>query len=248
MALPPARPRWSPCLGPPGRGGTRPRQRNTGPSGAPGGAGAPGLSAGTPGLTAGALRGLSVTTTRLPAWWPASSIGPIGGLRRHFALHLEGARRGTPPRFGSERGRRHQRDRWPRAERRVRFHRSGNGRIGSVPAERHGQHNNRGKHHWCRVSRAEPSATFRSPEPELVGLRGHPGALYGRFRQLHSPSLAPGLPGQDMLSEWVGIDGSDNGSLIQAGVTEAPDPGKRQGSTCSRGGKCCPRPTNPSRP
>jgi hypothetical protein len=32
-----------------------------------------------------------------------------------------------------------------------------------------------------------------------------------------------------MMSEWVGIDGSDNGSLIQAGVTEAPDPGNTAG-------------------
>ena len=32
-----------------------------------------------------------------------------------------------------------------------------------------------------------------------------------------------------MLSEWVGIDGSDNGALIQAGVTEVPDPGNPAG-------------------
>ena len=31
------------------------------------------------------------------------------------------------------------------------------------------------------------------------------------------------------MSEWVGIDGPDNGSLIQAGVTEAPDPGNAAG-------------------
>jgi hypothetical protein len=38
------------------------------------------------------------------------------------------------------------------------------------------------------------------------------------------PSLSPGGAGQGMVSEWVGLDGSDNGSLIQAGVTEAPGP------------------------
>ena len=38
------------------------------------------------------------------------------------------------------------------------------------------------------------------------------------------PSLSPGTPDQDMVSEWVGIDGSDNSSLIQAGVTEVPAP------------------------
>jgi hypothetical protein len=38
------------------------------------------------------------------------------------------------------------------------------------------------------------------------------------------PSLSPATPAQDMVSEWVGIDGSDNGSLVQAGVTEAPEP------------------------
>ena len=43
------------------------------------------------------------------------------------------------------------------------------------------------------------------------------------------PSLDPGAPGQGMLSEWVGIDGADNGSLIQAGVTEVPDPGTTAG-------------------
>jgi len=43
------------------------------------------------------------------------------------------------------------------------------------------------------------------------------------------PSLSPGIPGQDMLTEWVGIDGADNSSLIQAGVTEIPDPGNPAG-------------------
>ncbi len=38
------------------------------------------------------------------------------------------------------------------------------------------------------------------------------------------PSLSPGTPDQDMMSEWVGIDGSENSSLIQAGVTEVPEP------------------------
>jgi hypothetical protein len=38
------------------------------------------------------------------------------------------------------------------------------------------------------------------------------------------PSLVPGTPGQDMLSQWVGIDGAGNSSLIQAGVTELPGP------------------------
>jgi hypothetical protein len=38
------------------------------------------------------------------------------------------------------------------------------------------------------------------------------------------PSLSPGTPAQDMVSEWVGIDGSDNTSLVQAGVSEVPDP------------------------
>ena len=37
------------------------------------------------------------------------------------------------------------------------------------------------------------------------------------------PSVSPGAPPQDLVSEWVGIDGSGNGSLIQAGVTEVPD-------------------------
>jgi hypothetical protein len=32
-----------------------------------------------------------------------------------------------------------------------------------------------------------------------------------------------------MLTEWVGIDGSDNSSLIQAGVTEIPDPSNSAG-------------------
>jgi hypothetical protein len=38
------------------------------------------------------------------------------------------------------------------------------------------------------------------------------------------PSLSPGTPPADLLSEWVGIDGtaSATGSLIQAGVTEVP--------------------------
>ncbi len=38
------------------------------------------------------------------------------------------------------------------------------------------------------------------------------------------PSLSPGTPAQDMVTEWVGIDGSDNGSLVQAGVSEVPEP------------------------
>ena len=38
------------------------------------------------------------------------------------------------------------------------------------------------------------------------------------------PSLSPGTPAQDMVSEWVGIDGSGNTSLVQAGVSEVPDP------------------------
>jgi hypothetical protein len=38
------------------------------------------------------------------------------------------------------------------------------------------------------------------------------------------PSLSPGLPGQDLVSEWVGIGGTGDSSLIQAGVTETPDP------------------------
>jgi hypothetical protein len=38
------------------------------------------------------------------------------------------------------------------------------------------------------------------------------------------PSVSPGGPGQGMVSQWVGVDGSANSSLIQAGVTEVPDP------------------------
>ena len=40
------------------------------------------------------------------------------------------------------------------------------------------------------------------------------------------PALAPGAPAQSLVSEWVGIDGAGSGlgSLVQAGVTELPDP------------------------
>ncbi len=40
------------------------------------------------------------------------------------------------------------------------------------------------------------------------------------------PSLSPGAPAQSLVSEWVGIDGAGAGvgSLVQAGVTELPDP------------------------
>ncbi len=54
-----------------------------------------------------------------------------------------------------------------------------------------------------------------------VATAGPYTAVTGTF---NVPSLSPGTPDQDMVSEWVGIDGSDNGSLIQAGVTEVPEP------------------------
>jgi len=37
-------------------------------------------------------------------------------------------------------------------------------------------------------------------------------------------SLDAGTPGNALLTEWVGIDGWGNNSLIQAGVTQYPDP------------------------
>jgi hypothetical protein len=40
------------------------------------------------------------------------------------------------------------------------------------------------------------------------------------------PSLAPGTSGSDKLAEWVGVDGGNgDGSLLQAGLNESPDPG-----------------------
>jgi hypothetical protein len=56
-----------------------------------------------------------------------------------------------------------------------------------------------------------------------------PGPYTAASGNFTVPSLSPGTPGQGMLSEWVGIDGSDNSSLIQAGVTEIPDPTKTAG-------------------
>jgi hypothetical protein len=39
------------------------------------------------------------------------------------------------------------------------------------------------------------------------------------------PSLVPGTPNDDLLAEWVGIDGGNgDNSLIQAGFNETPDP------------------------
>jgi hypothetical protein len=56
-----------------------------------------------------------------------------------------------------------------------------------------------------------------------------PGPYTAAAGDFTVPSLSPAAGGQDMMSEWVGIDGSDNTSLVQAGVTEAPDPGSTAG-------------------
>ncbi len=67
-----------------------------------------------------------------------------------------------------------------------------------------------------------PTPTGQSPNWSgyVVG-NGPYTAVTGTFSV---PSLYSGEPSTDVMSEWVGIDGWSNASLIQAGVNESPDP------------------------
>jgi hypothetical protein len=81
------------------------------------------------------------------------------------------------------------------------------------------------------VSGAQPAPVALSQVPfsesqsqNWSGYVATAGPYTGVSGSFTVPSLSPGAPSQAMVSEWVGIDGSDNGSLVQAGVSEVPDP------------------------
>jgi hypothetical protein len=59
------------------------------------------------------------------------------------------------------------------------------------------------------------------------------------------PSVSLAAPAQDMVSEWVGLDGSSGGSLLQAGVTVVPVPGSPGGPEVYAWWEVLPAPCQP---
>ena len=79
-----------------------------------------------------------------------------------------------------------------------------------------------------------PAVLSQMPRVEVQtqnwsGYMATPGPYTAVSGTFTVPSLSTGTTGQEMLTEWVGVDGCHNSSLIQAGVTEIPDPGTPEG-------------------
>ena len=66
------------------------------------------------------------------------------------------------------------------------------------------------------------AGTAHGPPRELVGIRIRGRSVYSGHRELQR-AQSPPITGDTFTSEWVGIDGATNSSLIQAGVTEEYD-------------------------
>jgi hypothetical protein len=72
-------------------------------------------------------------------------------------------------------------------------------------------------------SQVSTSTVLSSNWSGYVELNGPFTSVTGTFSV---PSLVPGTPQGDQMSEWTGIDGGDgDNSLIQAGFNESPTPG-----------------------